>query len=81
MDGSDTALRLRAFFWTHLLNGSSGEVTTLVVIDTAANAVLTVLNRHDGPLDPAAEADVRRSLKDNAELYGAGRYDVLANDL
>lgn len=70
--------RMRAFFWTHLLAGAANEIATLVVIDTAANAVLAVLNRHGGPLDPAAEADVRQSLKDNADLLG-GCYAALAD--
>jgi len=73
--------RLRAFHWTHLLNGAANEIVTAVVIDTAANEVLAVLNRHGGSLDAATEADVRQSLKDNAELHGAGRYAVLADDL
>jgi hypothetical protein len=60
----------------HLLDGSLGEVAMLVVIDTAANAVLAVLNRHGGPLDAATEADVRHSLRDNADLLG-GRYAAL----
>lgn len=70
--------RLRAFFWTHLLAGAANEITTLVVIDTVRNDVLAVLNRDGGPLDPAAEAAVRRSLKDNADLLG-GCYAALAD--
>ena len=71
-------LRLRAFLWTYLLNGASNEITTLVVIDSAANEVLAVLNRHGGSLDPVTEADVQQGLKNNAELLG-GCYAALAD--
>lgn len=78
--GADPATpRLRAFFWTHLLTAAANEITTVVVIDTAANEILAVLNRHGGSLDPVTAAGVRLSLRDNAELYGGGRYDVLAD--
>lgn len=73
-----TSSRLRAFHWTHFLAGAANEITTLVVIDTVRNDVLAVLNRDGGPLDPTAEADVRRSLKDNTDLLG-GCYAALAD--